>query len=77
MVATLTDPRQALSLRRARLQITITRQRAALKELGCGCSTGACAPNAAAHALMLGQIHNNLLELDDLTDAITDCPMLS
>jgi hypothetical protein len=69
MVATLIDPRlAALSLRRARLQNTIVRQRAALA-LICGCPQ--CG-DLDARVQMMGSIRNNLLELDDLTDAITD-----
>jgi hypothetical protein len=69
---TLTDPRLALSLRRARLQNTIAMQRAALKVM-CGCDR--CG-DGAARSELAGLIHRNLLELDDLTDAITDQPML-
>lgn len=68
MTTTMLDPRLALCDRRACLQITITQQRAAFKAM-CGCLR--CG-DAEAREQLATFIHRNTLELDDLTDAITD-----
>lgn len=68
MVATLVDPRIALCDKRTILLSAISRQRAAFKAT-CGC--GRCG-DAVWREQLARAIHNNLLELDDLTDLITD-----
>jgi len=68
MTTTMLDPRLALCDRRACLMVTITQQRAAFKAM-CGCPR--CG-DAEAREQLAGQIHKNRLELDDITDAITD-----